>query len=265
MSSNMVNRHWLFKYVKHSTLNITCLYHGCDSWAVLLLFWMSLSFTIEEFMSLSIQVIPVTPFAQNCSLIWDSTTMQGALVDPGGDGSTLIGKVEAQGVKIEKILLTHGHLDHVGATVAMAQHFQVPVIGPHQDDAFWLDALMQQSQMFGFPPASAFHPDQWLQEGDKVTVGTCELDVLHCPGHTPGHVAFIDKQGGNAIVGDLLFAGSIGRSDFPRGNHQQLITSIRSKLFALADNTRVYPGHGPTTTIGHEKATNPFVADKRFG
>lgn len=219
----------------------------------------------ERDMALEIRVIPVTPFAQNCSLIWDTKTMCGALVDPGGDEQTLLKRIEMEGVTIEKILLTHGHLDHVGATVAVAKHFQVPVIGPHKDDAFWLDALLQQSQMFGFPPATAFHPDRWLEEGDVVTVGECQLDVLHCPGHTPGHVAFIDREGGVAIVGDLLFAGSIGRSDFPRGNHEQLLASIRHKLFALPAATRVYPGHGPTTTIGHEKATNPFVADKRFG
>lgn len=147
----------------------------------------------------------------------------------------------------------------------MASHYDVPVVGPHLGDKFWLDALAQQSQMFGFPPATPFTPDQWLNDNDTITVGKLTLEVLHCPGHTPGHVALVEKASNTVIVGDILFAGSIGRTDFPQGNHQQLIDSIRSKLFTLPDEMKIYPGHGPTSTIGHERKTNPFVADSKFG
>ncbi|MBT82018.1 MAG: MBL fold metallo-hydrolase [Alteromonadaceae bacterium] len=214
---------------------------------------------------MNIRVIPVTPFAQNCSLIWDPDTMKGALVDPGGDSSKLYDAVTQNGVTIEKVILTHGHLDHVGATTEVASHYNVPVIGPHTGDKFWLDGLPMQSQMFGFPPATPFAPDQWLNDNDTITVGNLTLEVLHCPGHTPGHVALVERTTNTVIVGDILFAGSIGRTDFPQGNHQQLIDSIRSKLFTLPDEMKVYPGHGPTSTIGHERKTNPFVADSKFG
>lgn len=214
---------------------------------------------------MKIQVIPVTPFAQNCSLIWDPDTLKGALVDPGGDAHKLYQAVTNNNVSIEKVILTHGHLDHVGATVEVAAHYQVPVIGPHIGDKFWLDALMQQSQMFGFPPTQPFSPDQWLTEQDTISLGNLTLDILHCPGHTPGHVALVERGSNTVIVGDIIFAGSIGRTDFPQGNHQQLLDSIREKLFTLPESMTVYPGHGPTTTIGHERATNPFVADAKFG
>ncbi|MGQ8365499.1 MBL fold metallo-hydrolase [Glaciecola sp. 1036] len=214
---------------------------------------------------MNIVVIPVTPFAQNCSLIWDSQTMQGALVDPGGDAQKIYAQVEKNNVTITKIILTHGHLDHVGGTLEVAEHFKVPIIGPHIGDKFWLDGLMQQSQMFGFPPAKPFSPDQWLTEDDEIAIGNQTLSILHCPGHTPGHVALVERNSNKVIVGDIIFAGSIGRTDFPQGNHQQLITSIREKLFQLPGDMQVYPGHGPTTTISKEKATNPFVADAKFG
>lgn len=210
-------------------------------------------------------IIPVTPFAQNCSLIWDPNTQVGALVDPGGDVEKLYAEVDANHVKIEKIILTHGHLDHVGGTLQVAERFQVPIIGPHIEDKFWLDALQQQSQMFGFPPATPFSPQQWLAHGDSIALGELSLEVIHCPGHTPGHVALIEPTSKQVIVGDILFAGSIGRTDFPKGDHQQLLSSIREKLFSLPDDMKVYPGHGPTTTIGIERASNPFVADKKFG
>ncbi|OFC70521.1 MBL fold metallo-hydrolase [Alteromonas confluentis] len=214
---------------------------------------------------MKIQVIPVTPFAQNCSLIWDPATMKGAFVDPGGDSAKLYDAATQNKVTIEKIILTHGHLDHVGATTEVAKHYDVPVIGPHIGDKFWLDGLPQQSQMFRFPPASPFAPNQWLNDNDTITVGNLTLDVLHCPGHTPGHVALVERDSNTVIVGDILFAGSIGRTDFPQGNHQQLIDSIRNKLFTLPDEMTVYPGHGPTSTIGTERKTNPFVADSKFG
>ncbi len=214
---------------------------------------------------MNVVVIPVTPFAQNCSLIWDPATMEGALVDPGGDVEKIQQAVASHGVSIKKIILTHGHLDHVGGTLAVAKHYNAPIVGPHTGDKFWLDALMQQSQMFGFPPSTPFTPDQWLNEGDTISVGNLTLDVLHCPGHTPGHVALVEHTSNQVIVGDILFAGSIGRTDFPQGNHAQLLEAIRTKLFTLPDEMKVYPGHGPTTTIGKERTTNPFVADSKYG
>ncbi|MFC7002293.1 MBL fold metallo-hydrolase [Pseudobowmanella zhangzhouensis] len=214
---------------------------------------------------MKIQVIPVTPFAQNCSFIWDEKSATGALVDPGGDLDKIRAAVDAKGVNITQIILTHGHLDHVGATVAAAEFYQCPIIGPHKDDEFWLQMLPQQSQMFGFPPAHAFTPQHYLEEGDNIQLGEITLQVIHCPGHTPGHVVLFDPASKQLIVGDVLFAYSIGRTDFPRGNSEQLISSIRNKLFTLGDDVVVYPGHGPTTTIGAEKHSNPFVADHRFG
>ncbi|NVK54368.1 MAG: MBL fold metallo-hydrolase [Alteromonadaceae bacterium] len=214
---------------------------------------------------MKIIVIPVTPFAQNCSLIWDPATMKGALVDPGGDADKIYKAVQANGVDIDKIILTHGHLDHVGATTEVAAHYKVPVIGPHIGDKFWLDGLMQQSQMFGFPPAQPFTPNQWLTEQDTITLGNLTLEILHCPGHTPGHIALVERTSDTVIVGDIIFAGSIGRTDFPQGNHPQLINSIREKLFTLPTSMTVYPGHGPTTSIGQERQSNPFVADTKFG
>ena len=209
---------------------------------------------------MEIVVIPVTPFAQNCSLIWDSTTMKGAFVDPGGEIEKLIKAASDNQVNIEKIILTHGHLDHVGGTVALAAHYKVPIIGPHVGDKFWLDALGQQSQMFGFPPAAPFEPNQWLNHKDSIELGELTLDVLHCPGHTPGHVALVERSSNQVIVGDIIFSGSIGRTDFPQGNHQQLIDSIKENILTLPENMVIYPGHGPTTTVGHEKATNPYVS-----
>lgn len=214
---------------------------------------------------MKVQVIPVTQFQQNCSLIWDDTTHKGALVDPGGDFDKIKVAVDANSVEIEKIILTHGHLDHVGATMQCADYYSVEVFGPHEGDKFWLDAMLQQCQMFGFQPVEAFLPNTWLNHNDKIVVGTLELEVKHCPGHTPGHVVLYENKSSQVIVGDVLFAGSIGRTDFPKGNHAQLIQSIKQQLFDLPDETVVYPGHGPTTTIGHEKRTNPFVADSKFG
>ena len=209
---------------------------------------------------MKIVVIPVTPFSQNCSLIWDPSSMKGAFVDPGGNVEQLIKAAKDNHVEIEKIILTHGHLDHVGGTTAIASHFNVPIIGPHKGDKFWLDGLMQQSQMFGFPPASPFEPTQWLNDNDTISVGTLTLEVLHCPGHTPGHVALVERSSNRIIVGDIIFAGSIGRTDFPQGNQQQLIDSIKRKILSLPEDMMIYPGHGPTTTVGTEKETNPYVS-----
>ncbi|MHB8758601.1 MAG: MBL fold metallo-hydrolase, partial [Thiobacillus sp.] len=159
------------------------------------------------------------------------------------------------------VLLTHGHLDHVGAALELRDRLGIPIIGPQRDEAFWLDSLPQQAELFGFPPAQAFTPDRWLEDGDRVEVGAIRFDVLHCPGHTPGHVVFYDASARLAFVGDVLFKGSIGRSDFPRGNHRALVAAIREKLFPLGDDVRFVPGHGAMSSFGHERRENPFVAD----
>jgi glyoxylase-like metal-dependent hydrolase (beta-lactamase superfamily II) len=206
-------------------------------------------------------ILPVTPFAQNCSLLWDTSTRQAAVVDPGGDVDEILAAVAERDLKVEKLLLTHGHIDHVGGTADLAARLNVPVEGPQREEAFWLDQLPEQCRMFGFPATPAFAPDRWLADGDTVTVGGLTLDVVHTPGHTPGHVCFIDRPGKLAVVGDVLFAGSIGRTDFPRGNHADLIRAIREKLFPLGDDFAFIPGHGPMSTFGEERRNNPFVAD----
>lgn len=203
--------------------------------------------------------LPVTPFAQNCSLIWCSQSRKAALVDPGGETERLLAAVAERDLELESILLTHGHLDHVGATGELKAKTGVPVIGPGRDDAFWIDALAQQAQMFGFPPVQGFAPDRWLAQGDSVTVGEETLEVYHCPGHTPGHVVLLHRAQRLAFVGDVLFRGSIGRTDFPRGNHQQLIDSILHTLLPLGDDITFVPGHGPEGTLGEERLHNPFL------
>ncbi len=206
-------------------------------------------------------VIPVTPFQQNCSLLICEATRRAAVVDPGGDTDRIIQAIEQEKVTLEKVFLTHGHLDHCGGAKAIAAHFGVPIEGPHVDERFWIDQLAAQSQRFGFPPAEPFEPDRWLDDGDTIRFGNETLDVYHCPGHTPGHVVFVSKAHRLAFVGDVLFAGSIGRTDFPRGNHADLIASIRTKLWPLGDDITFVPGHGPTSTFGDERRTNPYVAD----
>jgi hydroxyacylglutathione hydrolase len=209
--------------------------------------------------SMKIIVIPVTPYEQNCSLIICEETKIAAIVDPGGDPSNILYIVEKKGVKVDKIILTHGHLDHVGGTQVVASKLNVPVIGPEKEDLFWLEQLEAQSQRFGLPAAESFSPTRWLTEGEVLNVGRVKLKVLHIPGHTPGHIALYDQQSKQVIVGDILFNGGIGRFDFPRGNRCQLISGIKEKLLTLPPETKVYPGHGPTTTIGKEKASNPFL------
>ena len=204
----------------------------------------------------------MTAFAQNCSLLWCERTGRAAIVDPGGDVNLIDEAVSAAGVTPERILLTHGHMDHVGGTRELADRYDIPVEGPHREDAFWLDALPAQSKMFGFPHTDAFTPDRWLDEGDRVSVGEEEMAVLHCPGHTPGHVVFFHAGDQLAIVGDVLFQGSIGRTDFPRGDHRALLASIRDKLFPLGDDVAFIPGHGPMSTLGAERRNNPFVSGR---
>jgi glyoxylase-like metal-dependent hydrolase (beta-lactamase superfamily II) len=211
-----------------------------------------------------LEVVPVTPFQQNCSVVWCEATRRAAVVDPGGEIDRLLAVVAKHGLTLEKILITHAHLDHAGGTAELARRSGVPIEGPQQGDQFWIEQMPAQARMFGFPPCEAFTPDRWLQHGDRVTVGELEFEVLHCPGHTPGHVVFFQREAHYAIVGDVIFAGSIGRTDFPRGDHAQLLASIRERLFPLGDDITFLPGHGPESTFGEERRHNPFVADRLF-
>ena len=203
--------------------------------------------------------VPVTPFQQNCSLVWCDQTMEAAVIDPGGDLEQLQWEVERLGLTLKAIRLTHGHIDHAGGTGELAQRLGLPIIGPQEEDQFWIDGLPQQSLAYGFPEALPFTPTRWLHDGDTVTIGEQTLHVRHCPGHTPGHVVFHAPQIERAFVGDVLFAGSIGRTDFPRGNHQQLIDSITQRLWPMGDQTVFIPGHGPESTFGRERPSNPYV------
>ncbi len=191
----------------------------------------------------------------------DEQTGKAAVVDPGGDLDRIVQAAREEGVDIEKILLTHGHLDHAGGAGELADRLGIPIEGPGMGDKFLLDAFREQSRMFGFPECKSFTPDRWLEDGDKIRFGEIEMDVYHCPGHTPGHVVFHQKENSIAIVGDVLFKGSIGRTDFPFGNHEQLLRSIREKLWPLGDDVEFVPGHGPTSTFGYERKTNPFVGE----
>ena len=205
-------------------------------------------------------IIPVTPLQQNCTLLWCTKTNKAALSDPGGDLSRLKAAVDEHGVDLEKIIITHGHLDHCGQAGMLAEELGIPIEGPHEDDRFWIDQLDGDGARYGMV-AKSFEPDRWLKDGDQVTVGELVLDVIHCPGHTPGHVIFYHQPSKLAVVGDVLFQGSIGRTDFPRGNHQDLIDAITQKLWPLGDDVTFIPGHGPTSQFGYERKTNAFVAD----
>jgi glyoxylase-like metal-dependent hydrolase (beta-lactamase superfamily II) len=211
-------------------------------------------------MALSVVVIPVTPFQQNCSLIWDDATTTGALVDPGGDIDRVLAVAAEKGVTIEKILLTHGHLDHIAGAGDVAARLNVPIEGPHRDEAFWIDQLTQQTRVFGWPETpTPVEPARWLEAGDTVTVGGLTLDVYLCPGHTPGHVVFVEPAARVAFVGDVLFAGSVGRTDFPKSDPDALIRSIKETLLPLGDDITFVPGHGPASTFGQERVANPFL------
>lgn len=205
-------------------------------------------------------IIPVTPLQQNCTLLWCTATNKAALVDPGGDLPKLKAALQQAGVSLEKILITHGHIDHCGEAGTLAKELGVPIEGPQEEDRFWISRLDEDGRSYGVNGA-VFEPDRWLEHGDTVRVGELTLDVIHCPGHTPGHVIFYHAPSKLAIVGDVLFQGSIGRTDFPRGNHADLIDAITNRLWPLGDDTLFIPGHGPTSSFGQERKTNSFVSD----
>ncbi len=209
---------------------------------------------------LRVAIVPVTPLQQNCCLLWCTKTMRGAFTDPGGDLPKLREAVRQTGVTVEKILLTHGHIDHCGSAGMFAEELGVPIEGPHEDDRFWIERLAEDGARYGVP-GKPFEPGRWLKDGDTVTVGELSFNVRHCPGHTPGHVVFHHPESSLAIVGDVLFQGSIGRTDFPRSNHQQLLDSITDRLWPMGGDTAFVPGHGPMSTFARERATNPFVGD----
>lgn len=210
-------------------------------------------------------IVPVTPFQQNCSIVWCTETGSGAIVDPGGEVDRLVETAREQGVAIEKILVTHGHLDHAGGAAELAERLGVPIEGPQREDIFWIDRIVASGAQYGMSECRAFAPTRWLEDGDTVTIGAQTLQVIHCPGHTPGHIVFFHPGSGLAFVGDVLFRGSIGRTDFPRGDHAALLRSITMKLWPLGDDVAFVPGHGPYSTFGEERRSNPFVADRVLG
>jgi glyoxylase-like metal-dependent hydrolase (beta-lactamase superfamily II) len=212
-------------------------------------------------MSIAAAILPVTPFQQNCTLIWDEETKRGVVVDPGGDAERIEQAIRQAGIEVERILLTHGHLDHAGAAAELAQALGVPIEGPHRADAFLLDALPEQGARYGME-CRAVTPDRWLEEGESVAIAGHDFAVLHCPGHTPGHVVFVNAALGFALVGDVLFQGSVGRTDFPYGDHAALIGSIREKLFPLGDDIQFICGHGPGSTFGEERRSNPYAGER---
>ena len=207
-------------------------------------------------------IAPVTPLAQNCTIVWCVQTKKAAIIDPGGEVPRLLQALKDHDLTLEKIWITHGHLDHAGGTAALKAATGAPIEGPHRDDAFWIDQMDGDGARWGMPEARSFVPDRWLKDGDVVTLGATEFEVYHCPGHTPGHVVFFHRQARFAQVGDVLFQGSIGRTDFPRGNHQDLINAITGRLWPLGDDVRFVCGHGPMSSFGAERRTNPFVADQ---
>jgi glyoxylase-like metal-dependent hydrolase (beta-lactamase superfamily II) len=207
-------------------------------------------------------IAPVTPLQQNCTIVWCVKTMKAAIIDPGGEVDRLLGAIKDQGLTLEKIWVTHGHLDHAGAVSAIKAITGVPIEGPHRDDQFWIDQIEDSGKRYGMPEARGFTPDRWLEDGDVVQLGETEFEVFHTPGHTPGHIVFFHRGSQFAQVGDVLFQGSIGRTDFPRGNFQQLIDSITGKLWPLGDGVRFVPGHGPMSSFGAERQRNPYVSDE---
>lgn len=212
-------------------------------------------------MTLKAAIVPVTPFQQNCTLLFDETTKSGVVIDPGGDLDRIEDAIKQIGMKVEGILLTHGHIDHTAGADELRERLGVKITGPHLADKFLMDGLEAQARQYNFPGVRNVTPDRWLVEGDSVTVAGVPFQVLHCPGHSPGSVVFVNVDAGIAIVGDVLFQGSIGRTDFPYGDTQALISGVRTKLFPLGDDIVFICGHGPASTFGEERRTNPFVGD----
>ena len=214
---------------------------------------------------IQVAIIPVTPFQQNCSLIWDTATGKAVFVDPGGETDKLLNVLKENGLTLEQVWLTHGHTDHAGAAQELKERLGVPVYGPHKDDQFLLDDLEDSAAKYGLPPCRNCQPDRYFEDGDELALGDLRFKVVHTPGHTPGHVVIYHDGVRLAFVGDVLFQGSIGRTDFPRGNFEHLIASITEKLWPLGDDMQFVPGHGPTSTFGRERQTNPFVSDTALG
>lgn len=210
-------------------------------------------------------IIPVTAFQQNCSLVWCTRTRQAAVIDPGGEVERILAVVEKHGLTLAHIWLTHGHLDHAGGAAALKRQLGLEIIGPHEEDQFLVSTITEQGRAYGLPGAESCAPDRWLKEGDVLTCGELSFDVVHCPGHTPGHVVIVSREHRIAFVGDVIFKGSIGRTDFPRGNHQDLLDAITTKLWPMGDDMRFVPGHGEMSTFGWERKTNPFVSDLALG
>ena len=213
---------------------------------------------------IGIFVAPVTPLQQNCTVVWCTASNKAAIIDPGGDVEPILAEITRRGLTLEKIWITHGHADHAGGTHRVKALTGLPIEGPHRDDQFWIDRIPEAARMYGLEDADLFTPDRWLEDGDTVTLGETVWQVIHCPGHTPGHVVFYHPESQFAQVGDVLFAGSIGRTDFPRGNHADLINAITQKLWPLGD-VRFVPGHGPMSSFHHERRSNPFVGDRVIG
>jgi hydroxyacylglutathione hydrolase len=212
--------------------------------------------------ALSALIVQVTPLQQNCTVVWRQDTGQAAVIDPGGDVEQVLRVLAERQLTLDRIWVTHGHADHASAAAALKDASGAPIEGPHLDDGFWIDQIAEHSRKWGIADGRPFEPDRWLADGDQVHLGDLAFDVLHCPGHTPGHVIFFQKDARFAQVGDVLFKGSIGRTDFPRGDHAQLIASITGKLWPLGDDVAFVPGHGPMSTFGAERRSNPFVSDR---
>ena len=205
-------------------------------------------------------IVPVTPFEQNCTLIWDVTSKIGAVVDPGGDVPRILDAIKQTGIKVEKIVLTHGHLDHVGGAAELAKTLGVKIEGPHEADKFLMEGVAAQARSYGLSGMANATSDRWLKEGDTMTVAGHDFEIFHCPGHSPGSLVYFNRRERFALVGDVLFQGSIGRTDFPYGDHDALIAGIKTKLLPLGDDIAFICGHGPTSTFGDERQSNPFIA-----